>query len=220
MIQNGKSDSINEYLFEKVMTKRNILYWQSGGPTSVINATAYGIIDAAIGQKEIHKVYIAKNGIIGVINEEIYDVSDWSHTECSDLYQLPGAFCSCRYKLPNFQDTEFEKIFSRILNVLDAHDITDILVNGGNDSQDTANKIAQFCKKINRKIIIGLPKTIDNDLKNTFTCPGYGSAAKYIAVTAFETELDLASMSHNSTKIFIMEVMGRNTGWLLLPAQA
>ena len=88
MIQNGKSDSINEYLFEKVMTKRNILYWQSGGPTSVINATAYGI-DAVIGQKEIHKVYIAKNGIIGVINEEIYDVSDWSHTECSDLYQLP-----------------------------------------------------------------------------------------------------------------------------------
>jgi 6-phosphofructokinase 1 len=199
--------------------KGNIFYAQSGGVTPVINATAAGVIDAYQKNKNIFgKLYIGKNGILGAINEELIDISSESKAELKLLKETPGgAFGSCRLKLSDFKKSK--KDFERIYNVFKKHNIRYFFYNGGGDSQDTTNKISKFLKDKNFPIIcIGLPKTIDNDLPITANCPGFGSVAKYIATSTLEASLDVKSMSRTSTKVFILEVMGRHAGWLAASA--
>jgi 6-phosphofructokinase 1 len=199
--------------------KGNIFYAQSGGVTPVINATAAGVIDAYNkNKKSFGKLYIGKNGILGALNEELIDISKEDKTQLALLKQTPGgAFGSCRLKLSDFEKSK--KDFDRLYEVFKKHNIKYFFYNGGGDSQDTTNKVSKFFKEKNYSITcIGLPKTIDNDLPVTDNCPGFGSVAKYIAISTLEASLDVKSMCETSTKVFILEVMGRHAGWLAASA--
>jgi 6-phosphofructokinase 1 len=195
--------------------KKNILYAQSGGVTPVINATACGVIETARKHSDrIGKVYAGKDGIIGVLKEELIDTSKESKTSISALRHTPGgAFGSCRYKLKSIEESKRE--YERLIEVLKAHNIGYFFYNGGGDSADTAHKVSQIGKKLGFPVqCIGIPKTIDNDLPITDNCPGFGSVAKYVAVSILEASLDVESMASSSTKVFILEVMGRHAGWI------
>jgi len=193
----------------------NAFYAQSGGVTSVINASAAGVINEAMENPErIGKVYAGKDGILGALHEELIDVSALSDADLSALAHTPaGAFGSCRYKLKSLDEHGEE--YRRILAVFEAHDIRYFFYNGGGDSQDTALKLSQMAEQLNYPLTcIGIPKTIDNDLPVTDCSPGFGSAAKYAAVSCLEASFDVASMHRTSTKVFVMEVMGRHAGWI------
>lgn len=197
------------------MTKANLFYAQSGGVTSVINASACGVIETARQHKDkIGKVYAGLNGIVGALNEDLIDTSKETNSTIAALRSSPaGAFGSCRYKLKSYSENRLE--YERLMEVFRAHNIRYFLYNGGGDSQDTANKIAQLSRKKEYPITcIGIPKTVDNDLPITDNCPGFGSVAKYVAVSIREAGLDVASMCESSTKVFVMEVMGRHAGWI------
>ena len=200
------------------MKNRNVLYAQSGGVTSVINATAAGVLEAGRKSKRIGKIFAAKNGILGALNEEIIDTSFESDKEISRLKHTPGGvFGSCRYKLQDPSSNQRE--YNRLLDVFLAHNIEYFFYNGGGDSQDTANKIVNFTKDMGFPVqCIGIPKTVDNDIPFTDNCPGFGSVAKYIAISTKEAGLDVASMAETSTKVFILEVMGRHAGWIAAAA--
>ena len=194
--------------------KKNALYAQSGGVTAVINATAGALILEARKNKNIGKVFAAENGILGVLREEIIDTSKESLSSIESLsYRPGGVFGSCRFKLKDLEISEKE--YERLIKVFKAHNIGYFFYNGGNDSADTAFKVSQIGKKLNYPIqCIAIPKTVDNDLVLTDCCPGFGSAAKYIATSTLEASLDVQSMSETSTKVFILEVMGRHAGWM------
>ena len=195
-------------------SKKNAFYAQSGGVTAVINASACGVIETAAKSNKINKVLCGENGILGALNENLIDTSKESKTTIAKLKNTPGgAFGSCRFKLqdPVKQKKEYERLFE----VFAAHNIGYFFYNGGNDSADTAYKVSQISKKLGYPInCIAIPKTVDNDLAETDCCPGFGSAAKYIATSTMEASLDVASMSETSTKVFILEVMGRHAGWM------
>ena len=194
------------------MAVKNAIYAQSGGVTAVINASACGVIQTArLYPEQIGKVYAAKNGIIGALNEELIDTSLESDEDIAKLMQTPsGAFGSCRYKLKDKGDE-----YQRLIEVFKAHDIGYFFYNGGGDSQDTAHKISQLGETMGYPITcIGIPKTVDNDLPFTDNCPGFGSVAKYVAISTKEAGFDVASMAASSTKVFILEVMGRHAGWI------
>ena len=195
--------------------KKNILYAQSGGVTPVINATACGVIETArMHRDRIGKVFAGRDGIIGVLREELIDTSKESKSAVAALRHTPGgAFGSCRYKLKSVEESKRE--YERLIEVLRVHDIGYFLYNGGGDSADTAYKVSQVGKKLGFPVqCIGVPKTIDNDLPVTDNCPGFGSVAKYVAVSIMEASLDVESMASSSTKVFILEVMGRHAGWI------
>ena len=194
--------------------KKNALYAQSGGVTAVINATAGALILEARKNKNIGKVFAAENGILGVLREELIDTSKESLSSIESLsYRPGGVFGSCRFKLKDLEISEKE--YERLIKVFKAHNIGYFFYNGGNDSADTAFKVSQIGKKLNYPIqCIAIPKTVDNDLVLTDCCPGFGSAAKYIATSTMEASLDVQSMSETSTKVFILEVMGRHAGWM------
>jgi 6-phosphofructokinase 1 len=196
------------------MKNRNVLYAQSGGVTAVINATAAGVIEAGRKSKKIGKIFAAKNGILGALHEELIDTSFESDREIAKLKHTPGgAFGSCRYKLQDPENNNSE--YKRLLDIFVAHNIGHFFYNGGGDSQDTANKIANFTRDMGFPVrCIGIPKTVDNDIPFTDNCPGFGSVAKYIAISTKEAGLDVASMAETSTKVFILEVMGRHAGWI------
>ncbi|MVF11326.1 6-phosphofructokinase [Ketobacter sp. MCCC 1A13808] len=197
------------------MAKKNAFYAQSGGVTAVINASACGVIETARAYPDhINKVYAGHNGIIGALTEDLIDISQESSATIAALKHTPGgAFGSCRYKLRSFEENQRE--YERLVQVFRAHNIGYFFYNGGGDSQDTAHKVSQISQTMGYPITcIGIPKTVDNDLPFTDCSPGFGSVAKYIAVSTQEASLDLASMCETSTKIFIMEVMGRHAGWI------
>jgi len=197
------------------MTKANLFYAQSGGVTAVINASACGVIETARAHPDrIGTVYAGRNGIVGALKEELIDTGRESAAAIAALRHTPaGAFGSCRHKLKSYAENTRE--YDRLMAVFRAHDIRYFLYNGGGDSQDTANKIAQLSLDQGFPITcIGVPKTVDNDLPLTDNCPGFGSVAKYVAVSIREAGLDVASMCDSSTKVFVMEVMGRHAGWI------
>jgi 6-phosphofructokinase 1 len=199
--------------------KMNILYAQSGGVTPVINATACGVIETAAKHADrVGKVYAGKDGIIGVLREDLIDTSRESRSAIAALRHTPGgAFGSCRYKLKGFEQNQRE--YERLIEVFRAHEIGCFMYNGGGDSSDTAHKVSQIGKKMGFPVqCIGVPKTIDNDLPVTDNCPGFGSVAKYVAVSTLEASLDVESMASSSTKVFILEVMGRHAGWIAAAA--
>ena len=195
--------------------KPNAFYAQSGGVTAVINATACGVIETARRHRNrIGKVYAGRNGILGALQEDMIDTSAESAAAIAGLRTTPGgAFGSARYKLKGFEENEAE--YRRLIEVFRAHNIGYFFYNGGGDSMDTANKVAEMSRKMRFPVTcIGIPKTVDNDLPFTDTCPGFGSVAKYVAVSTREAALDVASMALTSTKVFILEVMGRHAGWI------
>jgi len=200
------------------MKSQNAIYAQSGGVTSVINATASAVIEASRKSKKINKLYAGKDGIIGILNEDLIDTSLENSSDIKKLMHTPGgAFGSCRHKLKDINQSKRE--YERLIDVFKAHNIGYFFYNGGGDSQDTSNKIAQYTKDAGFPVTcIGIPKTIDNDLPYTDNCPGFGSVAKYIATSTKEAALDVKSMSKSSTKVFIFEVMGRHAGWLAASA--
>jgi len=193
---------------------KNAFYAQSGGVTSVINASACGVIETVRATKKIGKVFAGKNGIIGALHEELIDTSKESRATIAGLRHTPaGAFGSCRYKLKSVEENRAE--YERLIEVFKAHDIGYFFYNGGGDSQDTANKVAHLSQEMGYPLTcIGIPKTVDNDLPFTDCCPGFGSVAKYVAVSTREAGLDVASMAESSTKVFVLEVMGRHAGWI------
>jgi len=195
------------------MTKKNILYAQSGGVTAVINATACGVIQTARkNRKKIGKVYAGFEGIVGALTDNIVDTSHESASAIQALRHTPGgAFGSARYKLKGLDESRAE--YERLIEVFKAHDIGYFFYNGGNDSMDTAHKVSQMGDAMGYPITcIGVPKTVDNDLAATDNCPGFGSVAKYIAISTQEAAIDVRSMKQ--TKVFILEVMGRHAGWI------
>ena len=194
------------------MAKGNLLYAQSGGVTAVINASAAGVIETA--RKKGVRVLAARNGIIGALREDLIDTTKESTAAIAALRRTPGgAFGSCRYKLKSIEQNRAQ--YERLIAVFKAHDIRWFLYNGGNDSADTALKISQIGKALGYPIAtIGVPKTVDNDLAVTDCCPGFGSVAKYTAVSVQEASLDVESMCESSTKVFVIEVMGRHAGWI------
>ena len=196
------------------MLGKNIFYAQSGGVTAVINASACGVIETARAHPELGSVYAGRNGIIGALREELIDTSLETDESIAALRHTPaGAFGSCRYKLKSLDENRAE--YERLIEVFKAHNIGYFFYNGGGDSQDTAHKVSQLSQEINYPITcIGIPKTVDNDLPITDNCPGFGSVAKYVAVSIREAGLDVASMCESSTKVFVMEVMGRHAGWI------
>jgi 6-phosphofructokinase 1 len=197
------------------MSIRNAFYAQSGGVTAVINASACGVIETARQHRDkIGTVFAGRNGIIGALREELIDTSLESDENIRALRHTPGgAFGSCRYKLKKFEDNQRE--YERLMEVFKAHNIGYFFYNGGGDSQDTAYKVSQLSEKMGYPITcIGVPKTVDNDLPFTDCCPGFGSVAKYIAISTKEAALDIVSMCESSTKIFVLEVMGRHAGWI------
>ncbi len=201
------------------MAKPNAFYAQSGGVTAVINASACGVIETARQHRDkIGKVYAGRNGIIGALTEELIDTSRESAKSIRGLRLTPsGAFGSCRYKLRSFEENERE--YRRLIEVFAAHGIRYFFYNGGGDSQDTAHKVSQLGVKLGYPMTcIGIPKTVDNDLPFTDCCPGFGSVAKYVAISIREAALDVASMCETSTKVFILEVMGRHAGWIAAAA--
>jgi len=198
------------------MPNGTLLYAQSGGVTSVINTTAAAVITAARAARV--KVLAGRNGIIGVLREELIDTSKESPAAIRQLRHTPGgAFGSCRFKLKGIEQNREQ--YARLIEVFKAHDVRWFLYNGGNDSADTANKVSKIAAEFGYPLTcIGVPKTVDNDLAVTDTCPGFGSAAKFAAVSILEASLDVISMSESSTKVFVMEVMGRHAGWLAAAA--
>ena len=194
---------------------KNAFYAQSGGVTAVINATAAGVIETARQHPEtIANVYAGRNGILGALEEDLIDTNQESAQTIAALKHTPaGAFGSARYKLKGFDENRAE--YERLIEVFKAHDIGYFFYNGGGDSQDTSHKVSQMGLELGFPITcIGIPKTVDNDLPVTDNCPGFGSVAKYVAVSIREAALDVASMAKTSTKVFIMEVMGRHAGWI------
>ncbi len=194
---------------------KNAFYAQSGGVTAVINASACGLIQTARQHGgQIANVYAGRNGIIGALTEDLIDTSQESDAAIAALRHTPaGAFGSCRFKLKGLEENEAE--YKRLIEVFEAHDIGYFFYNGGGDSQDTSHKVSQLSEKLGYPIVcVGIPKTVDNDLPITDTCPGFGSVAKYVAVSIREAAFDVASMAKTSTKVFIMEVMGRHAGWI------
>jgi ATP-dependent phosphofructokinase / diphosphate-dependent phosphofructokinase len=197
------------------MPVKNAFYAQSGGVTSVINASASAVIQTAKKYPDqIGKVYAGKNGILGALREELYDTSKETDECLEALTHTPGgAFGSCRYKLKSLEDNRAE--YERLIEVFKAHDIGYFFYNGGNDSADTCLKVSQIAEKMGYPLqAIHVPKTVDNDLPITDCCPGFGSVAKYVAVSTLEAGADVASMAETSTKVFIIEVMGRHAGWI------
>ena len=195
--------------------KKNILYAQSGGVTPVINASACAVIETARANSDrIGKVYAGKDGIIGILREKLIDTSKERKANIMALRHTPGgAFGSCRYKLKSIEESKRE--YQRLIEVLKAHDIGYFFYNGGGDSADTAFKVSQIGRKLGFPVqCIGIPKTIDNDLPVTDNSPGFGSVAKYVAVSIMEASLDVESMASSSTRVFILEVMGRHAGWI------
>lgn len=198
------------------MSRGTLLYAQSGGVTAVINASAGAVIETARANGV--KVYAARNGIVGALREDLIDTSKETKAAIAALRYTPGgAFGSCRFKLKSLEESRSQ--YERLIEVCKAHDIRWFLYNGGNDSSDTAHKISQIAKTLGYPLAcIGVPKTVDNDLAVTDCCPGFGSVAKYTAVSVLEASLDVASMAQSSTKVFIMEVMGRHAGWIAAAA--
>ncbi len=197
------------------MAGKNILYAQSVGVTPVINATAGAVIETARECRgRVGNVLAAEDGIIGALEERLIDTSRLNEDEVAALSHTPGgAFGSCRYKLKAIEDNRRE--YQRLIDVFRAHDIGCFLYNGGNDSADTAWKVSQIGDSLGYPVqCIGIPKTIDNDLAVTDCSPGFGSVAKYVAVSILEASLDVMSMASTSTKVFILEVMGRHAGWI------
>ncbi|MEX0951920.1 MAG: 6-phosphofructokinase [Gammaproteobacteria bacterium] len=194
---------------------RNAFYAQSGGVTAVINASACGVIETARQHKDkIGKVYAGRNGIIGALTEDLIDTSAESKQAIAALRHTPGGvFGSCRYKLRKLEDDASQ--YERLIEVFKAHDIGYFFYNGGGDSADTCHKVSQLAEKLGYPLqTVHIPKTVDNDLPLTDSCPGFGSVAKYVAVSVREAALDVMSMAKTSTKVFIMEVMGRHAGWI------
>ena len=203
---------MSDHIFKK---RANAFYAQSGGVTSVINASAAGVIETARQNKNrIGKVYAGRNGIIGALREELFDTSKETKKAIAGLKHTPsGAFGSCRYKLKGINENRAE--YERLIEVFKAHDIRYFFYNGGGDSMDTAHKVSQISEEMDFPInCIGVPKTVDNDLPITDNCPGFGSVAKYVAVSIKEAGFDVESMCESSTKVFVMEVMGRHAGWI------
>nr|VFK32024.1 MAG: pyrophosphate-dependent phosphofructokinase [Candidatus Kentron sp. MB]VFK75675.1 MAG: pyrophosphate-dependent phosphofructokinase [Candidatus Kentron sp. MB] len=194
---------------------KNAFYAQSGGVTAVINASAAGVIETARKHPDkIANVLAGRNGIIGALTEDLLDTSQESDAAIAALRHTPsGAFGSCRFKLKGLDKNKAE--YERLIEVFKAHDIGYFFYNGGGDSQDTSHKVSQLGKEMGYPITcIGVPKTIDNDLPITDNCPGFGSVAKYVAVSIREAGFDVLSMARTSTKVFVMEVMGRHAGWI------
>jgi 6-phosphofructokinase len=199
--------------------KKNAFYAQSGGVSAVINASACGVIETARRQsRHIGKVYAGRDGIVGALTEDLIDVSRESPTVIRGLKHTPaGAFGSARFKLKGIEQNRAE--YERLIEVFRAHDIGYFFYNGGNDSMDTALKVSQIGEALGYPITcVGVPKTVDNDLPHTDCCPGFGSVAKYVAVSTREAALDVASMARTSTKVFVFEVMGRHAGWIAAAA--
>jgi 6-phosphofructokinase len=197
------------------MVCKNAFYAQSGGVSAVINASACGVLQTARQHsEEIGKVYAGRNGIIGALSEDLIDTSVESEAAIAALKHTPGAaFGSCRYRLGSLQEHRAQ--YERLIEVFRAHDIGFFFYNGGGDSQDTAYKVSQIGAGLAYPIVcVGIPKTVDNDLPITDCSPGFGSAAKYIATSLREAAFDLAAMSRTSTKVFVLEVMGRHAGWM------
>ena len=197
------------------MAKKNAFYAQSGGVTSVINASACGVIETARAHKDkIGKLYAGRNGIIGALMEDMIDTSKESKKTIAGLRYTPsGAFGSARYKLKGLEENKAE--YERLIEVFAAHNIGYFFYNGGGDSADTCLKVSQISEALGYPIqAIHVPKTVDNDLPLTDTCPGFGSVAKYVAVATREASFDVASMAKTSTKVFVLEVMGRHAGWI------
>src|SRR5215510_3133545 len=197
------------------MAPKNAFYAQSGGVTPVINASACGVLQTARRHPaEIGKVYAGRDGIIGALTEDLIDTSVESDAAIAALRHTPGAaFGSCRYKLASIEEHRTQ--YERLIDVFRAHDIGFFFYNGGGDSQDTAHKVSQIGAQLAYPIVcVGIPKTVDNDLPITDCSPGFGSSAKYIATSLREAAFDLASMSRTSTKVFVLEVMGRHAGWV------
>ena len=197
------------------MSARNAFYAQSGGVTAVINASACGVIQTARKHpSKIANVYAGRNGIIGALTEDMIDTNKESASAIDALMYTPGgAFGSARYKLKGIEENRAE--YERLIEVFKAHDIGYFFYNGGNDSMDTAHKVSQISKMMGYPVTcLGVPKTVDNDLPVTDNCPGFGSVAKYVAVSTQEAAMDVLSMAKTSTKVFILEVMGRHAGWI------
>ncbi len=197
------------------MVKQNAFYAQSGGVTAVINASAAGVIETARKHKDrIGKVYAGRNGIIGALTEDLIDTGKDSAASIARLKTTPsGAFGSCRYKLKGLEENRAQ--YERLIEVFKAHNIGYFFYNGGGDSADTCLKVSQISEKLGYPITaVHVPKTVDNDLPITDTCPGFGSVAKYVATSIREAAFDVASMAKTSTKVFVLEVMGRHAGWI------
>ena len=197
------------------MPRKNAFYAQSGGVTAVINASACGVIETARAHKDkIGKVYAGRNGIIGVLTEDLIDTGKESATSIAALRYTPsGAFGSCRFKLKSLDANRRE--YERLIAVFKAHNIGYFFYNGGGDSADTCFKVSQLSAAMGYPLqAIHVPKTIDNDLPITDCCPGFGSVAKYVAVSTLEASFDVRSMAKTSTKVFVVEVMGRHAGWI------
>jgi len=197
------------------MSARNAFYAQSGGVTAVINATACGVIETARKHRnKIRNVYAGRNGIIGALTEDMIDTNRESAKTIAALRHTPGgAFGSARYKLKSLEQNRVE--YERLIEVFKAHDIGYFFYNGGNDSMDTAHKVSLISKSMGFPVTcLGIPKTVDNDLPITDNCPGFGSVAKYVAISTQEAALDVVSMAKTSTKVFVLEVMGRHAGWI------
>jgi ATP-dependent phosphofructokinase / diphosphate-dependent phosphofructokinase len=198
---------------------RNAFYAQSGGVSAVINASACGVIEAvARARGRIGKLYAGRDGILGALTEDLIDVSRESAATVRGLRHTPGgAFGSARYKLKSLDQNRAE--YERLIEVFRAHDVGYFFYNGGNDSMDTALKVSQLGAELNYPMVcVGVPKTVDNDLPHTDCCPGFGSVAKYIAVSTAEAALDVRSMCRTSTRVFVLEVMGRHAGWIAAAA--
>jgi 6-phosphofructokinase len=197
------------------MSGMNAFYAQSGGVTAVINATACGVIETARKhRKKIANVYAGRNGIIGALVEDMIDTNRESARTIAALRHTPGgAFGSARYKLKSLEENRAE--YERLIDVFRAHDIGYFFYNGGNDSMDTAHKVSLISRRMGFPVAcLGIPKTVDNDLPITDNCPGFGSVAKYVAISTQEAALDVLSMAKTSTKVFVFEVMGRHAGWI------
>jgi ATP-dependent phosphofructokinase / diphosphate-dependent phosphofructokinase len=196
-------------------SRRNAFYAQSGGVTAVINASAAGVIETARAQRtRIGRVYAGRNGIIGALTEDLIDTSREPARAIAALKHTPGgAFGSCRYKLKSLDENRAQ--YERLIDVFRAHDIGYFFYNGGNDSADTCLKVSQIAQALDYPLIaVHVPKTVDNDLAVTDNCPGFGSVAKYVATSMREAAFDVASMAKTSTKVFVLEVMGRHAGWI------
>jgi 6-phosphofructokinase 1 len=197
------------------MSANNAFYAQSGGVTAVINTTACGVIETARRHRnKIANVYAGRNGIIGALTEDMIDTNRESSRTIAGLRHTPGgAFGSARYKLKSLEENREE--YERLIEVFKAHAIRYFFYNGGNDSMDTAHKVSLISKRMGYPVTcLGIPKTVDNDLPITDNCPGFGSVAKYVAVSTKEAALDVLSMAKTSTKVFVLEVMGRHAGWI------
>ena len=193
---------------------KNLLYAQSGGVTAVINASAAGVIEAARASGQVGRVLAARHGLVGVLEEALFDTSGLSADEVERLARTPGgAFGSCRFDLPEPEDDAAP--YDRLFAVLAAHEVGYLLYNGGNGSMHTVAQIAREAKRRGFPLVtVGVPKTVDNDIEGTDCCPGFGSAAKYVATSMLEAGMDLRAMASRIGRAFVLEVMGRNAGWL------